>query len=128
VIVGLDLAPTDVHELPVAETLLDRAVGWALGDRNYWSPKLADRLQDKGLHLLATYKSSKRETKPWLLWLVQKRGRIACPGGPSRETVIGQLVDRFHSKRVWVWDVWHFWSLWLRKVLSHRIAILLCQQ
>lgn len=90
VIVGLDLAPANMHELPVAETLLDGAVGWALGDRNYWSPKLAKRLQNQKLHLLAPYKSSKRETKFWPLWLVQKRRRIACPGGLSRETVIGQ--------------------------------------
>jgi hypothetical protein len=120
VIVGLDLAPANVHELPVAETLLDGAFGWALGDRNYWSPKVAERLHNQGLHLLAPYKSSKRETKPWPLWLVQKRRRI--------ETVIGQLVDRFHAKRVWARDTWHFWSRWLRKVLSHTIAILFCQQ
>ncbi len=44
VIVGLDLAPANVHELPVAETLLDGAGGWALGDRNYWSPKLVKSL------------------------------------------------------------------------------------
>lgn len=63
VIVGLDLAPANMHELLVAETLLDGAVGWALGDRNYWSPKLAKRLQNQKLHLLAPYKFSKRETK-----------------------------------------------------------------
>jgi len=89
VIVGLDLAPANVHELPAAETLLDGAGGWALGDRSYWSPKLVKSLQNQRLHLLESYKSSKRENKPWPLWLVQKRRRIACPGGLSRETVIG---------------------------------------
>lgn len=59
VILGPDLVSADVHKLPVAETLLEEAVGWALGDRNYWSPKLSERLQKQGLHPLALYKSSK---------------------------------------------------------------------
>jgi len=54
VIVGLDLAPANVYELPVAETLLDGAVGWALGDHNYWSPKLAERLQNHRNQTLAS--------------------------------------------------------------------------
>jgi hypothetical protein len=34
--------------------------------------------------------------------LVQARRRI--------ETVIGQLVERYHAKRVWARDAWHLWS------------------
>jgi hypothetical protein len=59
VIVGPDLAPANVHELPIAETLLEGAVGWALGDRNYWSSKLVKSLQNQRLHLLESNKSSK---------------------------------------------------------------------
>lgn len=44
------------------------------------------------------------------------------------ETVIGQLVDRFHAKRAWARDVWHFCPHWLRQVLSHTFAVFLCQQ
>lgn len=120
VIVGLHLSPANVHELPVAERLLEPATGWALGDRNYWSPALREKLAAQGLSLLAPYRSAKRERKRWPLFLIQKRRRI--------ETVIGQLVERFHAKRVWARDKWHFYSRWLRKVMAHTLFVHLCQQ
>jgi hypothetical protein len=40
IIVGFRLVPADIHELKVAEDMLDDVQGWVLGDRNYWSPKL----------------------------------------------------------------------------------------
>ena len=52
-------------------------------------------------------------------WSVSKRRRI--------ETVIGQLTERYHLKQVWARDPWHLWSRWLRKILSHTLAVLLCQ-
>jgi hypothetical protein len=42
--------------------------------------------------------------------------------------VIGQPVKRDHAKRVWARDGWHLWSRWQRKLLSHTIAVYLCQQ
>lgn len=120
VIVGLHLSPAHVHELSVAERLLERAQGWALGDRNYWSPTLSEKLAAQGLCLLAPYRSAKREKKRWPLFLVQKRRRI--------ETVIGQLVERFSAKKVWARDGWHFYSRWLRKVMAHTLFVRLCQQ
>jgi len=120
VIVGVDLAPADAHELHLAEEMLEGAEGWALGDRNYWSPKLAEHLEERGLRLLAPYKSKKREEKPWPRWLVQKRRRI--------ETVISQMTERYRAKRVWARDRWHLTSRWLRKVLSHTMAVYFCQQ
>jgi hypothetical protein len=69
---------------------------------------------------LAPFKSKKHETTAWPAWLSHKRYRI--------ETVIGQLVDRFHVKRVWARDLWHLCSRWLRRVLSHTFAVYLCQQ
>jgi hypothetical protein len=30
------------------------------------------------------------------------------------ETVLGQLVERYHAKRVWARDAWHLWSRWQR--------------
>jgi hypothetical protein len=120
VIAGLAIAPANVHEMPVAEELLASASGWMLADRNYWSPELKLRLAEHGLHLLAPFRKAKNEPKPWPIWLKHKRYRI--------ETVIGQLVERFTAKKVWARDAWHFWSRWLRRVLSHTFAIYLCQQ
>ena len=120
VIVGLKLAPADTHELIVAEEMLTGASGWTLGDRNYWSPELTYRLHEQHMHLLAPFKSKKREQKPWPTWLKHKRYRI--------ETVFGQLVERFQAKQVWARDAWHFCSRWLRRILSHTFCIYLCQQ
>jgi hypothetical protein len=121
VICAVSLAPANVHDLSVAEELLEGNEGWALGDRNYWSPKLSERLKKtEGLALLAPYKSKKIEKEPWPRWLVQKRRRI--------ETVISQLVERYEAKKTWARDRWHLTSRWLRKVLSHTAAVYFCQQ
>lgn len=120
VIVDFRLAPANVHELEVAEEMLTHVKGWALGDRNYWSPKLFETLNAQGLSLLAPFRKASRETKPWPIWMKHMRYRI--------ETVIGQLVERFHAKRTWARDAWHLYSRWLRKILSHTIAALFCQE
>lgn len=114
------LAPANVHDLQVAEELFEGVQGWVLGDRNYWSPPLQEKGLGQGLTWLTPFKSAKREKKPWPRWLSHKRYLI--------DTVFSQLTERFHAKRVWARDAWHFFSRWLRKILSHTVAILFCQQ
>jgi hypothetical protein len=115
------LAPANLHDLVLAEELLAGVGGWALGDRSYWSPARAGMLADQGVWLLAPPSRSAKVPVPRLPGrLVQARRRI--------ETVIGQLVERYHAKRVWARDAWHLWSRWQRKLLSHTMAVYLCQQ
>jgi Transposase DDE domain len=107
--------------MPVAESdLLPGVQGWALADRGYWKTGTIRDLAAGGLSLLAPYTDKKRERGHWPHWLVGKRRRI--------ETVLGQRVEHYRLKRVWARDAWHLWSRWLRCVLSHTIAVLLCQQ
>lgn len=120
VIVASTLAPVNVHDTEAAEELLEGVQGWALGDRNYWKPEWQVSLKQQGLDLLAPYKSAKRQKFHYPHWLTEKRYRI--------ETVFGQIVERFHAKKVWARDVWHLTSRWLRKLLSHLIAVLFCQR
>lgn len=91
-----------------------------MGDRNYWSPDLTEWLETQGLSLLTPYKSKKKKKEPWPRWLVQKRRRI--------ETVISQMSERYQAKKVWARDRWHLTSRFLRKVLSHTVAVYFCQQ
>jgi hypothetical protein len=42
--------------------------------------------------------------------------------------VIGQLVERDQVNRVWARDAWQLWSRWQPKLLSHTMAVYLCQQ
>jgi len=120
VIVDCVLAPADIHDLVGAEELLAPATGWALGDRNYWSPRVRERLAEHELQLLAPFRSAKHEKQPWPRWLTATRYRI--------ETVIGQLVERFRAKKVWARDLWHLTSRWMRKLLAHTLAVFFCQQ
>jgi hypothetical protein len=70
--------------------------------------------------VLSPFQTRKHEKRRWPFWLVLKRRRV--------ETVLSQLVGRFHSKRTWARDLWHLCSRWLRKVLAHTFGVLLCQQ
>jgi hypothetical protein len=77
-------------------------------------------LADQGFRLLAPPRSAQRSGPRLPRRLTQARRRI--------ETVIGQLVEGYHAKRVWARDAWHLWSRWQRKLLSHTIAVYLRQQ
>lgn len=120
VITDFRLAPANIHDLEAAEDIFDGVQGWALGDRNYWSPQLKEQGLQRGLIWLTPYKSAKREKKPWPKWLSHKRYLI--------DTVFSQLTERFNAKRVWARDGWHLFSRWLRKILSHTMAVFFCQQ
>ena len=120
VIVDCALAPANIHDTEGAEELLQDVYGFALADRNYWKPELMARLKTQGLQLLAPYKSAKRQKQPYPRFLTPMRYRI--------ETVFGQLVERFHAKRVWARDLWHLTSRWMRKLLSHTLAVFFCAQ
>jgi len=124
VITAVELAPANVSDLAAAPELLADARGWALADRNYWSPTLRAALAAGGLALLAPFRTAKGETETgerarWPYWLVHTRRRI--------ETVLGQLVERYRAKRVWARDRWHLAARWWRKVLSHTLAVFACQ-
>lgn len=119
-VAGFEVAPANVHELRAAEDLLEGVRGCALGDRNYWSPALSEQFRAEGLLLLAPFRKATRERKPWPRRLVNTRRRI--------ETVIGQLVARFHARQVWARDPWHFLSRLLRKILGHTLFVGLCQR
>jgi hypothetical protein len=121
VLVAFALTPADAGDLPVAtEALLPGVGGWVLADRNYANAWQQTRWRECGLHVLAPPKHRSRERRPWPRALVQQRRRI--------ETVFSQLVGRYQVKRVWAHDLWHVASRWLRCVVSHTFAILLCQQ
>ncbi len=124
VIVEATLAPADVHDRWVAEyDLLAGAQEGSIvvGDTNYWSPILKEDLAGYGVALIAPKRTpNKRERHPWPAWLTAIRRRI--------ETVISQLVERYRAKRVRARDLWHLASRWFRKILSHTVAVLLCQQ
>jgi hypothetical protein len=120
VITEATLAPANEADRAVAPQLLAGLAGWALGDKGYWSPSLRAELAPGGLDLIAPPRGKSPGANRWPAWLVQARRRI--------ETVLGQLTERFHAKRVRARDEWHLMARWLRKLASHTLAVLLCQQ
>ena len=111
------IAPANVHELAALPALTDATSGLLVGDRNYWSPKVAAEWHQHGVELFAPYRSAKRDPHPrWSAQLSRVRYRI--------DTVFGQLVDRCNVKRLWARDLWHLSNRLLRKVLMHTLAVL----
>jgi DDE family transposase len=120
VITAASMTPANAADAVVAPELLTGSIGWALGDSAYWSPALRADLAADGLALLARPRGAAAKTPAWPRWLVQKRRRI--------ETVFSQLTERYHAKQTWARDAWHLTSRWLRKLVSHTMAVLLCQR
>jgi|SRR5271165_1081464 len=111
------IAAANVHELSALPALTEATQGTLVGDRNYWSPKVAAEWQQHGVDLLAPYRTAKRDPHPrWSARLSRVRYRI--------DTVFGQLVDRCAVKRLWARDLWHLSNRLLRKVLMHTLAVL----
>jgi hypothetical protein len=119
VITAATLAPANDADRAVAPQLLAGLTGRALGDGGYWSPTLRAELTPTGLDLIAPPPRAKAGAARWPAWLVQMRRRI--------ETVLSQLTERYHAKRVRPRDEWHLAARWLRKLASHTMAVLLCQ-
>ena len=127
VVVRADVCPANVHDLHLAERLLEGlGRGWVLADRNYWSPLVREQLHDLegGPTLMARFKmknlTEKERGLVWPRWLGAKRQKI--------ETVFSQLVCRFNMKVVRTRDAWHFSSRFLRKLLSHTMAVIFCSR
>ncbi len=115
----ISVAPADAHELSVLPELLESTRGFAVGDRNYWSPETKGEVaRSMGVELLAPYRSKKHDPHPQRsAYLSRLRYRI--------DTVFSQLTERYCIKRVWAKDFWHLAGRLLRKVLSHTVAFLL---
>ena len=118
VIVSFGIAPAQVHETAVVPQLVNARSGTILGDRNYWSPQLKEELAQQGLNLQAQFK--KASSEPW-----PRRSATISRFRYRIETLFGQLVDRYLTKRVWARDMWHLSNRLLRKTLSHTMAFML---
>src|SRR3954453_23865743 len=106
--------PANEADRSVAPQLLAGLAGWALGDKGYWSPALRAGLATDGLDLIAPPRGKNAGARRWPARLVQTRRRV--------ETVLAQLAERYHAKRVRARDEWHLVARWLRKLASHTLA------
>ena len=118
VILGYQLAPARASEKAVLPELGLPAGGVGVGDRNYWSPELRDRLAAAGVTLLAPYYQKSKDPD-------RRRSARLSAVRYKVETVNGQLAERYNVKRTWAKDLWHLCHRIIRKILSHTVAIVL---
>jgi hypothetical protein len=118
VLLGYQLASARVSEKAVLPELGLPAGSVGIGDRNYWSPELRERLASGGVTLLAPYYQKSRDPdRHRSAKLSRVRYRI--------ETSNGQLAERYGIKRTWAKDLWHLCHRLIRKILSHTALALL---
>jgi hypothetical protein len=117
VVVGYQLASARINEKAVVPELGLPVGSVGIGDRNYWSPELRQRLADGGVTLLAPYYQKRRDPDP-------KRSRQLSTLRYRIETSNGQLAERYGIKRTWAKDLWHLCHRVIRKILSHTVAVL----
>src|SRR4051794_12368164 len=110
--------PANEADRSVAPQLLAGLAGWALGDKGYWSPALRAGLATDGLDLIAPPRGKNAGARRWPARLGQTRRRI--------ETVLAQLAERYHAKRVRARDEWHLVAPRLRKLARPTPALPLC--
>jgi hypothetical protein len=117
VILGYQLAAARVSEKAVLPELGLPAGSVGIGDRNYWSPELRQRLAAGGVTLLAPYYQKSRDPDP------QRSAKLSAVRYRI-ETSNGQLAERYGIKRTWAKDLWHLCHRIIRKILSHTAVAL----
>jgi hypothetical protein len=117
-----DVTAASVDERDVAPTLLAGLPGHALADGGYHRRALREDLAAGGLVLVAPHHPRHRPVfGPTALARAKRARRII-------ETVLGQLVERFHLARVWARDAWHLTGRVARKVLAHTLLTTFARQ
>jgi len=117
VITGFCLTEANASERAALWDVVDGISGLLIGDKGYLSSSLENDLSFYQLSLQTPKRSNMIDERPrhWLKLLLKTRRLI--------ETVIGQLVERFHLGRVKARDLWHLTSRINRKLLAHTVAL-----
>lgn len=116
VITGFSLTPANGSERQALWDVVGAIRGLLIGDKGYVSePLQQDLLQlDIKLETALRINMSDPRDPSWVKLLKRVRRLI--------ETVIGQLVGRFHIEKVWARDLWHLTSRLNRKLLAHTVC------
>jgi len=106
----------NVDDREAVYELADGISGLAIGDKGYIKADLKTEMKQYGILLETPLKDNMFDPRPKEHIQLLKKVRRKV------ETVIGQLVERFHIGTVWARDMWHFTSRLFRKLLSHTVA------
>jgi hypothetical protein len=118
VILAYAVAPARATEKAVLAELAPPPGTVGIGDRGYYDPLLRAQLAAAGVRFLTPSQHASTDPDP------ARSARLS--GVRYRvETVFGQLAGRYHMKRTWARDRWHFGHRVGRKILSHTVMVTL---
>jgi len=116
IITQFTLTPANGDEREALWDLVPNIHGLLIGDKGYLGQSLKADLQQYDIDLQTALRSNMKDARPlWWIRLIIKVRRLV-------ESVIGQLVERFHLDKVWARDIWHLSSRINRKILAHTVC------
>jgi hypothetical protein len=119
VISAFAVTSANIEEHRVIEELSESFKGLIIGDKGFISEALKGRLKKKGIDLQTPLKKNMKDDRNQrFVSKIKSLRRIV-------ETVIAQLIHRFHFTKVWARDQWHLISRLSRKLLTHTLGVFL---
>ena len=112
-------AAANIDERDVLQDLTDNLTGLLIGDKGYIRPVLKEELKKQGLDLETPLRKNMKDTRPKAVvrHFMSMRRLV--------ETVISQLVERFHIEKVRARNLWHLTNRFTRKLLAHTVGTFL---
>lgn len=116
IITNFAFAKASIDERDVIPELTEGLTGLLIGDKGYIRPYLRAKLLKRHLALQTPLRKNMKDERcpKFVRRLMRIRRRI--------ETVIGQLVERFHIEKVRARDWWHLNNRLGRKILAHLVC------
>ena len=116
--VAYELAAANIDERDIVPEIAKKLKGILLADKGLIRPELKAELAKQDLDLQTPYRKNMADSRP------KETVSIMMNIRRKVETVIGQLVDRFHIQAIKAKNLWHLCAKVGRKILSHTICFM----
>jgi hypothetical protein len=117
-VVGYEMAAANIDERDILPEIVGDRSGMLLGDKGLIRPSLEEMLARQNLDLQTPLRKNMKDARPKkLVSIMMNMRRIV-------ETMIGQLVDRFHIQSIKAKDLWHLSAKVGRKILAHTVCFM----
>ena len=116
--VAYELAAANIDERDVVPKIAEKLLGMLLADKGLIGPELKAVLARQGIDLQTPYRKNMTNSRPkeTVSIMMNMRRKV--------ETVIGQLVERFHIQAIKAKDLWHLCAKVGRKILAHTVCFM----
>lgn len=117
-VVAYELAAANVDERDILPEIVGNRDGMLIGDKGLIRPALKEMFAKQNLDLQTPLRKNMYDSRPkeTLSLMMNTRRKV--------ETMIGQLVERFHIQSIKAKDLWHLSAKVSRKILAHTICFM----